>query len=276
MHKSLLALWFSLTLSLAAFAQPTLQIEASPPDALIFVDREMRGKGKAVITDLPAGPHLLRVAAGEDYEPVSRTIQLGDQPLTLQFRLVPSGKKWIEAGRKQLTAGDIALARQNFAKAVKSQPVAGSWWTGVASYLARDDADALEAFRSYAHYSTDAPELHLLMGRVHQRLGQNGPAFTAFKTALLKKMPDALKGLPAATYRNIANLSQPKNSREKLRLAQLQSLKGNMPEALRWSESAVRDLYGDWESRDWAKFEPAFPKPPEIEVAPPEDTQEPR
>jgi len=218
----------------------------------------------------------VRVAGGEDYEPITRVINLQQGTQTVQFRLVPSGKRLIESGRRRLGAGQLDQACLRFQQAIATQPVSAYWWLGVASFLEKDYPSARKALREYAQYTSEAPELHLLLGRIHQLENHPDQAFTAYKAALMKKMPRALDKLPEPTYQAIAKMGAPTQAADQLRLGQLLMLKGNHPDATRWAAKAVQQVFPAWENQDWNKFEPLVPKGSQPDVAPPEETLEPR
>mgnify|MGYP000886507272 CR=1 FL=1 len=117
-------------------AMVNISVESRPKSALIFVDREFKGKGNVTL-QLPAGKHLLRVAGGEDYEPNQKEFFLqGGQPQTFVITLSPSARKWIQQGQALLAKGNYQEAQQLFHKSRNSLPVESFWWEGVAAMQA--------------------------------------------------------------------------------------------------------------------------------------------
>lgn len=275
MKKTLLA---CLLATLPAWAQPsTVRIEARPAEALIFVDRQIRGKGMAEITDLQPGQHLLRVSAGEDWETDVRTLQVQPgQPLNLTIDLKPGGAKLLRQGRQALEAGDYATAISSFRRAAAARPVAAAWWEGVAQhYKGGNQSAAIASFRRYAQYQPNVPQLHWLLGQLHEGQGQHGQAFTAYKAAALAqpKLASALQNLPKPTEAAIAKLQTSTSAVDQLRLGQLLMLKGRMKDANAAAKRALGEQARQWAVQDWTDWEPPMPPAAVIEVAPPEDQQ---
>ena len=258
-------------LSAPLWAQPLVTIQAKPADALIFVDRQLRGSGTLELKNLAPGPHLLRVSGGEDWETYQQTIQVGSQPLQLHVELKPGGAKWLRLGHQALLYGDWAEAVHSFQEAAPSRPIEAAWWEGVSDMRAGQNGSAVEAFRRYAHYMPRVPQLHRILGQLHEKLGQTGQAYTAYKTAALSKpeWSSALDNLPKPTEQSIHDLRSRTGAVDQLRLAQLLMLKGKMPEACALAKRVLGDNY----SEDWLHWDPPVPAPPPIEVAPPEDME---
>lgn len=277
MKKSLLFCLLSTTL---AWAQPTqVNIQVQPPEALIFVDREMRGQGSAQLTDLKPGQHLLRVSAGEDWETEVQMLNVSAaQPTTVQIQLKPGGAKLLRQGRQMLQQGDYSGAIAAFRRAAHARPVPAAWWEGVAQWRAGNSAAAIKAFRQYAQFQPHVPQLNYLLGKLHESRDEHGPAFTAYKAAALQQpaLARALEKLPPkATEREIARLRRSQAAPDQMRLAQLLMLKGRMPEANAAIKLAMAPQIKVWSQVDWLEWEPPLPPPPKIEVAPPEDQPEP-
>lgn len=257
-------------LTAPVWAQPTLSIEAKPAEALIFVDRQLRGQGTAQLTDLKPGQHLVRISAGEDWETHLQQVKLDTQTVRINVQLKPGSAKWLRLGRQALNYGDWAEAVQSFKQAAPAKPILAAWWEGVSHYRAGQYASALAAFRRYAQFMPEVPELHWLLGQLHERLGHPGNAFTAYKTAALAQpeLKDALDRLPTPTDKAIAQLRGKTQRADRLRLAQLLMLKGQLPEAMDLARGVLGEQY---EKVDWLRWDPPLPPPPPIEVAPPED-----
>lgn len=258
-------------LSTPLWAQPVITIEAKPADALIFVDRRMRGQGTVQLSDLTPGSHLLRISGGEDWETYQQALKVGTQPNKLSIQLKPGGAKWLRLGRQAMLYGDWAEAVHSFKQAAPSQPVAAAWWEGVTQWRAGQNQAALQSFRSYAQFMPQVPQLHWILGQLQEKLKQPGQAFTAYKTAALTlpSLSRALDKLPAPTQQAIDQLRHGKTPTDQLRLAQLLMLKGQMGEACK----LARQLLGSQFQEDWLHWEPPIPKPPPILVAPPEDQE---
>lgn len=264
--------WIWLALLNLAWAQPAVVVEAEPTDALIFVDRQIRGQGRVELRDLPAGKHLLRVSAGEDWEPHWQTFQLGGQSLQLQIKLKKGGAKWLRLGRQALAKGDLEEAVYDFQQAAPSRPVAAAWWEGIAHRQAGQLGPAIGSLRTYAQYQPDVPELNWLLGELQERSGNPGAAFTAYKKAALAlpELARALDGLGPPREEAIAKLRKAHQSRDLLRLSQLLMLKGRHQEAC---QAIKKALGGRWDGVDWLRWEPPLPEPPKIETAPPEEME---
>jgi hypothetical protein len=259
-----------------AWAQPAaVRIEARPADALIFVDRQIRGKGVAEISDLQPGQHLLRVSAGEDWETDLRVLQVeSGKPVNLTIELKPGGAKLLRQGRQALEAGDYSTAIANFRKAAAARPVAAAWWEGVAQqYKGGSQSAAIAAFRRYAQFQPSVPQLHWLLAQLHESQGEHAQAFTAYKTAALSqpRLASALQNLPKPTDAAIKKLESSTAPADQLRVAQLLMLKGRMKEANVAAKRALGEQARLWSVQDWTDWEPPLPAPPTIEVAPPED-----
>lgn len=258
--------------SLPCWAQPVLTVEAKPPDALIFVDRQLRGKGSAQVTDLAPGNHLLRVSGGEDWETQTMNLKLESSPKRIQVELKPGAAKWLRLGHQALLKSDWDEAIFDFQQAAPSRPVPSAWWEGVAQWKAGHPKIALQCFRTYAQYMPQVGQLHWILGQLNEKTGQPGPAFTAYKAAALlqPELAHALDKVPAATEANLARLRASSSGPDRLRLAQLLMLKGQMQPAC----DIVKPLLAnEFAQQDWLRWEPPLPKAPPIEVAPPEDME---
>ena len=259
-------------LALPCWAQPVLTVEAKPPDALIFVDRVLRGKGSAQLTDLAPGQHLLRVSAGEDWETQQMNVKLESSPRRINVDLKPGAAKWLRLGRQALQQSDWNEAVQCFQQAAPARPVPAAWWEGMAQWRAGHPKIALQCFRTYAQYMPKVGQLHWILGQLNEKLNQFGPAFTAYKSAALlqPELKDALAKLPPANQASIAKLRASRTPADQFRLAQLLMLKGQMQPAC----DLVRPLLSeDFTRQDWLRWEPPLPVAPPIEVAPPEDME---
>ena len=259
-----------IALSSLAWSQPLLKIQATPSNALIFVDRQMRGQGSADVAGLSDGNHWLRVSAGEDWETHQQSVPASGE---FQIKLKPGGAKWLRQGRQALTQGDYAKAIDCFEKAAAARPVEAPWWSGVAQWKAGRTRLALENFRTYAQFMPEVPELNWALGQLHEQLGQPGPAFTAYKKAALAQpeLKGALTKVPPPTDQELARRSQPATPKERLVLAQMLMLKGRMAEACEQARRALGERHSEWQKQDWTRWEPPLPKAPEVEAAPPED-----
>lgn len=259
-------------LSFPCWAQPVLTVEAKPAEALIFVDRQLRGKGSVLVTDLTSGSHLLRVSAGEDWETQTMNIKLESSPKRIQIELKPGAAKWLRLGHQALLQSDWNEAILDFQQAAPSRPVPSAWWEGVAQWKAGHLKVALQCFRTYAQYMPRVGQLHWMLGQLNEKTGQPGAAFTAYKTAALlqPELAHALDKVPPATESNLAKLRSSSAGPDRLRLAQLLMLKGQMQAAC----DIVRPLLAnEFTQQDWLRWEPPLPKAPPIEVAPPEDLE---
>lgn len=259
-------------LTLPCWSQPVLTVEAKPPDALIFVDRVLRGKGTAQVTDLAPGQHLLRVSGGEDWETQQLNVKLESTPRRIVVDLKPGAAKWLRLGRQALQQSDWNEAIQCFQQAAAARPVPAAWWEGVAQWRAGHPKIAVQCFRTYAQYMPKVGQLHWILGQLNEQLNQYGPAFTAYKSAALlqPELARALDKVPAATEANIAKLRASRTPADQLRLAQLLMLKGQMQPACELVRPLLKE---DYSRQDWLRWDPPLPVPPPIEVAPPEDQQ---
>jgi len=260
---------FALLLSAQAFAQVEVNVEANPAEALIFVDRQLRGSGTLKLTDLGPGQHLLRVSAGEDWETHTQTFQLQNRPLSLKVALKPGSAKWMRLGRQALSYGDWAEAVKSFRMASAARPVAASWWEGVSHWRAGQFEGAISAFRKYAQFMPQVPQLHWILGQLHEQLHRPGPAFTAYKQVALSlpELSRALDKLPPVSDQALAALAGKSSPQDRLRRAQLLMLKGKHSQAC----ELVKQILGERFQEDWLRWEPPLPAPAPIEVAPPED-----
>ena len=257
-------------LSLPGWSQPVLSIEAKPPDALIFVDRQLRGKGSVQLSDLAPGQHLLRVSGGEDWETQQMQVKLESSPRRIQVELKPGGAKWLRLGQQALKQSDWTEAVQCFQQSAGSRPVPAAWWEGIAQWKAGHPKIALQCFRTYAQYMPKVGQLHWILGQLNEKLNQYGPAFTAYKTAALlqPELAHALDKLGAPSQTNINRLQGSKAPADRLRLAQMLMLKGQMQPAC----ALLKPLLAEQVThQDWLHWEPPLPVAPPIEVAPPED-----
>ena len=148
---------FAFALALAnqwAWAQPSLRVEAQPNDALIFLNRELKGQGTVQLTDLPAGEHLLRISAGEDWETHQQTLKIDPQrpPDSLKIVLKPGAAKWLRLGQAALGRANYKEAVGCFEQAEHARPVPAAWWQGVAHWKAGHTSQAIQSFRKYAQY----------------------------------------------------------------------------------------------------------------------------
>lgn len=266
------------TLTSNVWAEPALRVTAEPREALIFLNRTLQGQGQVELTELAPGKHLLRVSAGEDWEPYQQTLKVsaGEAPRDLKVVLKPGGAKWLRMGKSALQKSNYKEAIRCFREATHARPVPAHWWLGVAQWKAGNLEGALEGFRGYAQFMPRVPELHWMLGQVHEGRKQYDQAFTAYKAAalLLPELAGALDNLPAATESNIAQLQGRSGAIEHLRLGQLLMLKGRMAEACQEARLSLGSRAEEWKQQDWRRWEPPLPKPPKVEVAVPEDEVE--
>lgn len=257
--------WLFLLLLIAPAWAVRLDIRANPADAVIVIDREIRGTG-SVTLDLPPGPHLIRVSAGENWVPYTKELNLtADQQLSI--RLEPGATRLTERALALLQQGQYLEAAKLLEKAARQPRQVTPWFfLGVAYYKADDLERALVAFRQYAHFHTDYPELFLFLGDIHERSGRLAEAYTAYKSALLLTNKEALNSLPKPTDAAIKALGEPKDVRGRLRLAQLNMLKGNLAVANFWAKMAIQQTWPAWKDRNWAEADPPG------DTAPPDPT----
>jgi tetratricopeptide (TPR) repeat protein len=260
----------ALFLSGLAWAQPALVVEAEPSSALIFVDRQLQGSGKVSVEQLTPGKHLLRISAGPDWETEQRNLDWQGQPLRLTIKLKPGAAKWLSLGRAALEQSDWSEAVHAFQQASGARPVEAAWWEGIAHWKAGQTSLALQCLRTYAQYQPKVPQLNWALGSLHEKLGQFGPAFTAYKMAALAQpeYASALNKLPAPSERAIAELKGRTSGLDQLRLGQLLMLKGRHQEACAAVKRSLGESFSDI---DWLHWQPPVPKAPTVEVAPPED-----
>jgi tetratricopeptide (TPR) repeat protein len=252
----------------------TLQVDTVPAQALVFIDREVRGQGHVEL-ELPAGAHLLRVSAGDAWETYQVDLDL-TSPQALSIKLKPSSETRVLDARHELEGGHLDQARDMLLVARGRSPVAANWWLGLCEWMSHRPAASLAAFRSYAQYVPDWPELYLFLGDLHEQMGNYPEAFTAYKMSLLKRdgWADAVSDLSSSTQAAIDAMGQPTVARDQLRLSQLLMLKGQLQPAVAEVKLAVAQTYGDWQRRDWLKVEPKLiPEPSQPPPAAPEDTQ---
>lgn len=272
--KACRTLFALLLVAAPVWAQPaTLRVTAQPGDALIFVDRELRGQGSADVQGLTPGGHLLRVSGGEDWETDTRSLQLeAGSNTALEIALKPGGAKLLRAGRRALDNKDYKGAIANFHRASAARPVVAAWWEGIANWKAGNEAAALGCFRTYAQYKPLVPELNWILGQLHEANGDYARAYTAYKTAALTQddLAFTLKTVPAATETNIRQLQSSDEPGDRMRLSQMLMLKGRFKEAVAAVKLALGPQAIAWSTTDWGAWEPPQPTPPPIQVAPPE------
>ena len=271
---SKLALVLLLTVAPAWAQNVSLQVDTVPAQAMVFVDREVRGQGHVEL-QLPAGAHLLRVSAGDAWETYQVNLDL-TSPQVLQIKLKPSSERRVLDARHELEGGNLDRARELLLVARSHSPVAANWWLGVCEWSAHRPTAALAAFRAYAQYVSDWPELYLFLGDLHEQLGNYPEAYTAYKQSMLKRdgWADAVADIKLPTQAAIDAVGQPTDAKEQLRLSQMLMLKGQFQPAVSQVKLAIAQTYGDWRRRDWLKVEPKLiPEPSQPRPIAPEDTQ---
>jgi hypothetical protein len=254
----------------------TIQVDTTPSQSLIVVDRQIKGQGRASL-ELSPGPHLLRVSAGDAWETYQTNLDVSTAQ-SLHIHLKPSSERRVMQARHDMQAKNFDSARGLLLIARANSPVTANYWLGYCEWSSDHPRAALTAFRAYAHYVPDWPELYLFLGDLQERTGHPYDAFTAYKAALIKRkgMSDALDGVTAPTDAEIAQLGKPTDVRDQLRLSQMLMLKGQIHPALHWVSQAIAQVYGDWRNRDWLSLEPKLiPEPASEQPAPPEDTVRP-
>lgn len=264
--------WLLLLLLVAPAWAVRLDIRATPADAVIVVDREIRGTG-TVSLDLPAGIHLIRVSGGENWLPYTKEVNL-TQDTRLDIRLEPGATRLTERARTLIKQGQYAEAAKILEKAARQPRQVEPWFfLGLAYWKADDPERALAAFRQYAHYVSTWPELFLFLGDIHERSGRDAEAYTAYKTALLLTDREALNSLPKPTDAAIRALGKPTDVRGRLRVAQLNMLKGNFAEANYWARLAIAQTWPNWKDRNWADVAPPGATAPPDPTLPKEGPQ---
>lgn len=236
-----------LALSASADAQ-TLEVTSEPPGAMVVIDRQIRGRTPLVLTELKPGKHLLRVSHGEQFHPYSQEVRLEEGKTEVcHVLLAPLSQTSLQKGVELYRKGKDKEAEALLRRAVLDLPIQPQayWWLGNIASAKDEWPEALELFRQYAQYFPKDSKVHLAMGEVHQRMGNQSAALTSYKLALLSQpeYADALQGVESATWEEIKQAGSPEGSREQLRLAHLLELKGKIPEALQWAERAALSAF---------------------------------
>ncbi|MEW6281680.1 MAG: tetratricopeptide repeat protein [Candidatus Eremiobacterota bacterium] len=233
----------------------SLEITTIPPGALVVLDRNVLGQAPLRIYPLRPGTHLLRISAGEDYRPYIHEFEVTPgQSMRLDVRLESSTRLKLEEGRSLVRQRRFREALPLLEGAVEGLPRMPEawWWIGQIRLVWGETDRALEAFRAYADFAPDRPDLYLFLGLLHDLEDRPAEAVTAYKLALLKTpgLENALDGLSDdPTWKEVEALGRPSDARGRLRRAQLLSLKGRMDQALAELREAVSQVYGDWRER---------------------------
>lgn len=234
------------TVPVAAQSESTvLDLYSTPPGALVALDHRVLGRTPIRLSPIVPGEHELRLSAGADYKPFLVTVHVEPGVVQrLDVELEPLPPLLLRQGIEAAEAGRDAEALPLLRKAT-AQPEAW-WWIGVVEMRARRDGPALEAFRRYASFHPDQPQVYLRLGALHERAGDARQAVTAYKLALLRSdgLRGALRGVPARpTWAEIAAAGTPATPEGQLRLAWMYEQKGRMDEALRWLRAAVGQVF---------------------------------
>lgn len=236
------------TLPVGAQAESTvLDLYTNPPGALVALDHRVLGRTPIRLSPIVPGEHELRLSAGPDYKPYVVTVHVEPgivQRLDVDLEPLPPMllRQGIEAAEAGRDAEAIALLRK-----ATALPEAW-WWIGVVEMRGRHDGPALEAFRRYAAFHPDKPQVYLRLGALHERAGDTRQAVTAYKLALRNTdgLREALRGMPASpTWADIAAAGSPSTPEGQLRLAWMLEQKGRMEDALRWLRAAVEQVFPD-------------------------------
>lgn len=229
-----------------------LEISSDPPGALVVVDHLVRGHAPLSVEGLAPGAHELRVSHGEDYRPYQADIQMKEgESQQCQVQLLPRSSTSLKIGVRLYKEGRKDLAAGYLQRAVTDTPVQPQayYWLGLLSKDAGDDAKALEHFRNFAQYFPDSTEVHLQLAELHRREGDLSSALTSYKLALLtnKSFEGALDSVGPATWEKIKAAGEPTEPVNQLKLAYLWELKGRIPEAVRWAQSAAFDAFPEFQ-----------------------------
>ncbi|MHB2016349.1 MAG: PEGA domain-containing protein [Candidatus Xenobia bacterium] len=236
----LLALW------LPAWGQEErqtgwLRVQCDQGGALVFVDRTLVGNAPIEVEE-PAGEHLVRISIDENWFPYEKTVTIKPgERVTVTARLRRSSAAAYRAGLDAFNGGHWEDAWRDFRESLSSPGKTNpdAWfYLGMIEEQAQQNPDALRDYSQFAQFRNDYPAVFYHLGKVRQALGQDGPAATAYKLALLHVEPSdqaLLQSAPPPTSENIAQLRRSGETSAQVQLAYLLELKGNLAEA--------RDLY---------------------------------
>ncbi|MFA5507530.1 MAG: tetratricopeptide repeat protein [Vulcanimicrobiota bacterium] len=237
-------------LSPAIAQEQVIEVTSEPPGALVVVNHRVKGRTPLTLTELEPGKHHFRVSHGPEYRPFQQEIEVRpNHTEACHVVLSPITETSLKQGVRLLQEGQIAAAEEALHRALRESPrqPEAYLWLGKLAYERNEDDKAVEYIREYAQVFPEDSQAHLLLGRLHQRGGRTGAAYTSYKLALLNtvEMKQALQDMPPATWEAIKEAGAPVAPIYQMRLAHLYELKGRTPEALEWVEKAVNEIFSD-------------------------------
>lgn len=248
MKKFIRSTLFLLLLSPLAAQEQVVEVTSEPPGALVVVDHLVKGRTPLTITKIAPGSHNFRVSHGPEYRPyLEQLIVRENHSEKCHIILSPITETSLKQGVKLYREGKLETAEESLQRALRETPPQPEayWWLGRMAYERQDDDKALGYFKEYAQYFPEEPRVHLMLGDLHKRGGRVAAAYTSFKLALLNslEMEHALDDVPPVTWEAIKQAGEPIAPIEQMRLAYLYEMKGRIPDALKWVEKAVNELY---------------------------------
>jgi len=232
---SILLVMLALTgLPAVAQAPATVQVTCAQGAALIVVDHVMVGHAPATLT-VAAGPHQIRIALNESYEPWEQTVEVpAGGTVVLDIDLARTSPSLFKEALAAYQKGDAFQAEALFEAALKAPGKKSGdipFYLGLLDERRKDYGAAEQHYLQFVSTFASSPSGQYRLGLARQMMGQDPLAVTAYKSALTSMAPLATAIMQASgqpTSERIAQLQGAGGDPAAIELAYLHELKGSM------------------------------------------------
>ena len=97
----------------SSLLEPILRVTSDVPGASVFLDRTYLGTTPFETAEVPTGPHRLNVWA-EGYESLAQSIEIGDEPISIDVRLLEIRRDEIRPDEIRLDASVAVVHKHRF------------------------------------------------------------------------------------------------------------------------------------------------------------------
>lgn len=187
-----------------------ITITCAMPGALVFVDHTLVGKAP-LNASVVAGPHEVRVSAGEDFVPfVQNVTVVAGATIAVEAVLQPTAPTLYRDALAAFKAGRNDEAAQLFERAAAATGKRAAeipFYQGLLAVRAKDFAAAQRYLVAWVNVSPASATGQYQLGRVRQALHQDALAATAYKNALLAGVSGAAAIIASAGKPTTANVA---------------------------------------------------------------------
>lgn len=218
-----------------------IEIISDPPRSSVTIDRVIRGNTPLVLNNITPGTHLIRIAAGEHYKPVVRSIYLSKgETAKLNITLPMTTDRSFTLGSAAFAKGNLGEASRLFQYAITELPrkPEAFFYLGI---LARDHGNLDEAaayFKNFINFKPEILDSYYYLGEIYNTQELWANTVTHFKRFLLgiPKFQEITKHQPPITDAFKIHLErllekEPNNQEARFQFALLLEQKGKLSES---------------------------------------------